>query len=355
MKIFQIVSDLSYGDAVSNDVFAVDDVLKEYGYDTEIYAGFYSDKRIKKKIKPINSIYNKISSEDVVIYHLCIGTEITDWFKKLNCIKILRYHNITPPEFFYGYNDKLIEITRFGRQSVFELAGNVDFAICDSEYNRQELIDCGFKNTCSVPVIIKFDDYRQKSSEEIIKRYNDDKKNILFVGRSAPNKKIEDIIIAFDYYKKNINNNCRLILIGSDSVPSYTEKLEELINNLGTDDIIRPGHIKFDEILGFYKSADLFLCMSEHEGFCVPLLEAMYFDVPVIAYNAAAVPETLGKGGIVFKNKNFAKIGEIMNLILNDEKLKDIIIKNQRERLRDFEYDKVKKRFVESIREVLPK
>ena len=127
-----------------------------------------------------------------------------------------------------------------------------------------------------------------------MKLYDDDYVNILFTGRVVPNKKQEDVIEAFYYYKRFIQPKSRLILVGSFAgIDKYHDQLEAYVNKLGLEDVIFTGQIKFDEILAYYQLADLFLCMSEHEGFCVPIVEAMYFNVPVIARDTSAIAWTL--------------------------------------------------------------
>ena len=170
-----------------------------------------------------------------------------------------------------------------GIKAAKRLAKTADYAIAVSEYNKQDLIRLGF--TCDIevlPILIPFEDYEKKPNAGVLRRYDDDYVNILFTGRIVPNKKQEDVIETFYYYKKYINPKSRLILAGSYvDVGKYHEKLELFARKLGLADVIFTGQIRFDEILAYYRLADVFLCMSEHEGFCVPLVEAMYFDVPM--------------------------------------------------------------------------
>ncbi|MDE6729733.1 MAG: glycosyltransferase, partial [Oscillospiraceae bacterium] len=162
------------------------------------------------------------------------------------------------------------------------------------------------------------------------------------------NKNQEDIITIIAYYKKYINPKSRLIFVGNPGgMEKYDQRLKNYTDllNLMPEDVIFTGHIKFPEILAYYQIADLFLCMSEHEGFCVPLVEAMYFNVPVIAYRSCAVPETLGAGGCIVDSKNPAEISLLIREILSNPELKQKIIRNQRERLQDFQYQKIKNLF----------
>lgn len=177
---------------------------------------------------------------------------------------------------------------------------------------------------------------------------------MLFVGRIAPNKAHEDIIKSFYYYKKYVSEDSRLILVGNDGgFENYSKLLKKLIKELNLEsDVIFPGHIKFEEILAFYKVADLFLCMSEHEGFCVPLVESMFFEIPILAYNSSAIKYTLGNSGVIVNKKDYFLISELMNFILSDENVKKEIIKKQNKRLEDFKLEKVEKQLLEFIKRI---
>ena len=200
--------------------------------------------------------------------------------------------------------------------------------------------------TCPIdvrPVLIPYEDYKREPDAKTIQMYDDDFLNILFVGRVAPHKKQEDIIRAFCYYNRNINKKSRLFLVGSDGgMESYSAALKKYVRELGLEEaVLFKGHVGFQEILAYYSVADLFLCMSEHEGFCVPLIEAMLFDVPVMAYNSTAIPYTLGGSGVLLEEKNPIFVAKVMQRVLEDKRLKEQVVKGQQERLRDFSYERI--------------
>ena len=178
--------------------------------------------------------------------------------------------------------------------------------------------------------------------------------NIVFTGRIAPNKKQEDVIKAFYCYKKYYDSSARLFLVGSyKEDDEYYQKLKEYVWRLGVKDVYFTGHIKFNQILAYYKIADVFLCMSEHEGFCVPLVEAMFFDVPIIAYNSTAIPSTLGGSGILLDDKNPIIAAKMIDILVNDAELRQKVLKNQRERLEDFKYEKIKEQFEQYLNDFI--
>lgn len=341
MKIIQLLETLVYGDAISNEVFSIDKLLYENGYTTVICCDNYNDKRVKGKVVSVRTLMSILKPEDIVIYHLCIGTELSYFFKKLKCKKGVIYHNITPHQFFEKYSPAITEVTKFGRNTLREIANSVDFAFADSLYNKTELECYGYKNTEVLPILIDFDNYKGEPDKTVVRTYSDGKKNILFVGRVAPNKKHEDIILAYDYYKKNIDNNCRLLLVGSHGIESYLRDLKRLVNQMDIEDVVFTGHVKIEELIAYYRVADVFLCMSEHEGFCVPLIESMYFNVPIIAYNSSAIPDTLNKDFIIFNKKDYARLSFLLYEVLYNNELRNELIIKQQERLNDFSQNKI--------------
>lgn len=349
MKIIQVAATFKYGDAIGNDILALNCLIKKMGYKTDIYAENLSPK-LKNKSKHISKL-NNLKSDDIMIYHLSIGTDLNFNLPNYLCKKILIYHNITPPHFFYGYDDNASKNCLYGLEGAKFLSDKVDYCLADSEYNKKDLINMGFKTKIDVlPILIPFDDYKKNPNVNLLNKYNDDFVNILFVGRVAPNKKHQDVITSFYYYKKYINKNSRLIFVGSyNEGDLYYNALLKFIEKLKLSDIIFTNSVAFDDILSYYHLADVFLCMSEHEGFCVPLVEAMYFKVPVIAYDSCAVPETLGNGGIVIKNKNFIEIAELIHKLIVDVDLKEKVVNNQKNRLKHFSSKNVEDKFIEYI------
>ena len=305
--------------------------------DTEIFA------EISGKNLPVKNISEmRISENDVLIYHMSTGSELNFRIDKFPCRKIMIHHNITPPDFFRPYNRELFALTSYGYTGLEHLNSTFNLCIADSEYNKNQLTEYGYDCNIKVcPVLINFNKYKCVPDISVMKRYFDNYTNIIFVGRIAPNKRHEDIIKSFHVYKK-INPQSRLILIGSWSgTEIYYERLKKYVGTLGVDDVIFTGHVKFSEIVAYYRIADVFLCMSRHEGFCVPLLESMFFNVPVIAINAGAVPETLGNSGIIIPDNNPIRTADTIHEIVTNQNLRRNVVRSQRIRLRDFSYGKV--------------
>lgn len=350
MKIHQILVTLAYGDGVGNDVIAIYNILKKHGYQTDIFA-LNIDARIQ--IEDLHTVGEmpEFSDEDLIIYHLSIGTELNERFSVWKGKKIIMYHNITPPEWFEGIDSNGIFLCTTGIRQAKELAKEAEYCIADSDFNKEDLISMGYHCPIEVlPIIIPFDDYEKEPDHEIINKYNDDYTNILFTGRIAPNKKQQDVIDVFAQYQRVYNEKSRLFLVGSYAEESmYYQEVKRHAEQSGAKNIFFSGHIPFEQILSYYHIADLFLCMSEHEGFCIPLLEAMYFRLPVIAYESTAVPGTLNGSGVLVKEKDCEKVAKIIDNLACDEECRKRIIEKQDRRLQDFRYEKIEGDFIQMI------
>lgn len=354
MKVFQILPVLSFGDAVGNDARALKEALTEAGYENDIYAAVIDERLPKGTAQPYDMM-EKIEDEDIVIYHLSTGHELNEKIKLLGGKKVIRYHNITPGKYFKDYNYSAYKNCKRGLEEAKQLAETADYVLAVSEYNKQDLISYGYKCDMEVlPILIPFEDYEKKPNQRVMSRYGSDGYvNILFTGRVVPNKKQEDIIDAFYYYKKFINSKSRLILVGSYAgIDRYHEQLVAYIKALQLEDVIFTGQIKFDEILAYYRVADIFLCMSEHEGFCVPLVEAMYFGVPVIARDTSAIAGTLGGSGILLSDNDSKIAAEMINRVVTDETLRRQMVDNQKIRLKDFDNKVIKQQFLKFIKKI---
>ena len=346
MQIIQVIPTIAYGDAVSNDTVALKSVIKSMGYATKIYAESVVapyDSKVALSIEKLS----RVEPDDIIIYHFSTGSQLNFDIAKYNCRKIMIYHNVTPPQFFEANDQYIRGINQWGLEGAEYLKDKMDYCLADSEFNKQNLIDMGY--TCPIdvlPIVIPMKDYMKKPNRAVMREYKDGCTNIMFAGRVAPNKKQENIIAAFYYYQKLYNPNSRLILAGSyKPTDTYYQRVATYVRRLGIKNVIMTGHKKFDCILGYYKSADVFLCMSEHEGFCVPLVEAMIFDVPIIAYDTTAIGGTLGGSGMLLDDNDPVLVAGCIDRLVRDNNLKKQIVEKQRRRLEDFEYEKIAEMF----------
>lgn len=351
IRIVQLLPHLYYGDGVGNDALAIDRIIKELGYSTKIYADEI-DRRIAKGLAEPAEKMPQLQEDDVILYHLSTGADMNKRVGNLAGRKIMIYHNITPAFYFKHYSLASTEACEIGRDDLNNLCSKVEYCLADSEYNKQELLEQGYTCTVDVlPILIPFEDYEKEPDKGIINKYKDDWTNIIFVGRIAPNKKQEDIIKTFYYYKKYVNPKSRLFLVGSyKGMERYYQKLLKFVQELQIGDVYFTGHTKFEEILAYYRMADVFVSMSEHEGFGIPLVEAMYFDVPIVAYSCTGVADTLAGAGLKMKEKDCQIAAEMIGILTENAELCNQVLEAQKKRLEDFSYEKIRQQFIDYLK-----
>ena len=354
MKIYQLLPTLSRGDAIGNEAQAIRELLASEGYETGIFAERV-DPRLPEGTASGVGEMPKLTDEDILLYHLSTGSRLNRLLPSFGGRIFVRYHNITPPEFFRGYSPRSYKRAKQGYEELRALAPHTEYALAVSGYNRVQMRENGY--TCPIgvcPILIPFSDYDREPDAGTLARYQEDSRtNLLFVGRIAPNKKQEDIIRAFCRYRETYNPKSRLILAGNAAdMQRYENRLRAYVKELGLEDaVVITGFISFAELLALYRAADVFVCMSEHEGFCVPLVEAMYFRKPIVAFRAAAIPETLGKGGLLLDSKDPDLAAAAVHRAVTDQTLREKMLREQQNRLKEFSYEKVRTRFLMCLSE----
>jgi glycosyltransferase involved in cell wall biosynthesis len=335
-EIHQLVSDLRGGDAIGNTVLRTRDALRRLGYRSEIFRETCAAE-LAGESHPAED-YLKISSpENRLIFHYSIGSDLNRMVYALPDRIILSYHNITPPQFYLGVHDHLVGQLYHGRKQLACFADRCLLAVGDTEYNRRELEALGFPHTGVLPLAIDFDQLDAEPDPVTRAAYSDHRHNFLFVGRIVPNKRIEDLIKLYAHYKKYVSHDSRLIIVGNwKGFEVYRDQLLRLLADIDLPDVVMPGAVGLDRLIAFYRVADVFCTLSEHEGFCAPLLEAMHFDVPVLARAAAAVPETMDGASVLLQELDYAEAAEMLRLLATPGFFRERVIEGQRERLARF-------------------
>jgi glycosyltransferase involved in cell wall biosynthesis len=340
-QIHQVLATLGYGDAIGHEVLGIQRVLRGAGHQSEIFVET-ADPRLEDLTLDYREMVGGITPVDVLIHHFSIGSRASRTAYALPGRMALVYHNITPPEYFIGVHKDLVKLCFRGRRELTAYIDRCDLALGDSEYNRLELEALGFPRTGVLPVVPDFTHLEGAPNRLIAADFDDGWTNVMFVGRVIPNKKFETIIRAFHVYRTRHNPRSRLLLVGSyGGFERYLSMLQELIAQLGTPDVHFLGHISNEELTALYDVADLFLCASAHEGFCVPIVEAFSKRVPVLAYAATAVPATMDGGGVLYDTTDPLEIARLMEAVLDDPHLEDAVLQSQdvaldRLRARDF-------------------
>lgn len=339
MKIHQMLPNYWYGDAIGNCVTEMGKLLRSWGHESEVFADVVHE---KLSARPYTEFETENEQGAWLIYHYSTGSRVNRYALENAKNIILMYHNITPAEFFEGYDDNAAKAAREGREVLAEFAGAVKLAMAGSPYNEKELISLGFKNTAVTPYLLDFDRIPPTGSDP----FGDGKTNILFVGRIAPNKRYEDLIKVFYFYRNYVDKNSRLVLVGGYSPDGgYYKSLRKLVDTLDLPDVVFTGFVPDEEIGDYFASASFFLSMSRHEGFCIPLLEAMRFRVPVVALASTGVVSTMDYAGVLVNGAEYNEIAELLGVIKEDRALRGKIIESQLSRLEDFSYTKMAENF----------
>lgn len=334
MRVDQLIPAYHKGDAIGDTASHMKKFFLSQGFQSDIYC-LSRDQALEAESQPFDD-FPVPEAADVTIYHFALPSVITPVFIKLPSRKVIIYHNITPEKFFWEYNAEMARLTRLGREELKSLVSYVEIALADSEFNRKELQELGFARCEVFPLFIDFSKYQKPASQFLYDFFKDGRTNILFVGRIVPNKKIEELIKVVFYYKKYISPLVRLIVVGkTSSLPNYYKSLIQLADEFYLDpqEICFTGHISDEEMFAIYRAADVFLSMSEHEGFGLPFVESMIFDLPIIAYNCTAVPYTLIDSGVLLSNKRIDLVAELVDKVAHEEDLRGKLIKMQKKSL----------------------
>ena len=327
--IHQVLATLGYGDAIRHEVLGIQRVLRGAGYESSIFVQT-ADPRLEDLTEDYRDLADASHPDNVLIHHFSIGSRASRVAYALPDRMALVYHNITPPQYFVDIHKELVKLCYLGRRELAFYKDRCDLALGDSEYNRRELEAIGFPSTGVLPVVPDFSHLSGPANYMQARQYDDGWVNILFVGRVIPNKRFEDVIRAFHAYKRWFNPRSRLLLVGAHSgFERYLTLLYRFVADIGATDVHFAGHVSNEELTAYYELADVFLCASEHEGFCVPILEAFHMGVPVLAYAATAVPATMDGAGILYSDKNPMDVAALIHAVVDDSKLRERLVDGQ--------------------------
>ena len=345
MIVNQWVPAAHKGDAIGDSARRVRGLLRELGHESDIYAMTIDDDLRGDVIPWTDAAATARRPDDLP---LRAGLADDRGVRAAASGRVLQYHNVTPAHFFAGYDAAIFRLAMLGREDLKSLVGHTDIAFGDSEYNRQELERLGFTNTGVFPIAVDTDRITNAPRRPALENVLQDEGwlNFLFVGRIVPNKKIEDHIKLAEHYKRYVNEQYRFIFVGkTDATPRYFAAIQALLERYRMPEgrFIFTGPVPDEDLATYYRMASVYISLSEHEGFCVPLLEAMAADVPVLAYSTTAVPDTLGGAGVQFAPKDLEYAAELLGELAFNDTLRTQVIAGQRRRLADFGDDRIRK------------
>ena len=331
-------------DAIDNEAFAMRDALRALGYESELFAENIAP-GMSRDVKAVSKFSD--GPADALLLHYALWSDVVELALEARGPLLVRYHNVTPPEWFEEVNDVLADQCRRGRAGLPLLASRATLAIAASEFNRHALVTAGFERTTVVPILLP---------EKPIRGHADSRSSplVLTIGRIAPNKRIDEVLRAFTLFQRVCRPDARLSIVGAGGASeAYERACKRLAARLGVRGVAFAGQVSEDEKERLLAEAAVYVSLSEHEGFSIPIVEAMRHGVPVLARAAGAVPETVGEGGIVVDTRDYAELAELLDLLVSDEGVRAGVAAGQRRQLRRFEPAAVREKLGAAVDSVL--
>ncbi len=350
--IHQFVPALLPRDATGDHTVALQSTLRDAGFESDIYVEAAHD-----DLWPLASYFEEYPArakpDDILLYQLSTASPLADFLAGRPERLVLDYHNITPASFYEAWEDHTAAKVDLARRQMAELAPAAVLGIADSAFNAAELHQFGCSITAVIPILGGIEDEARipdPPEAERLRRDHGPSTVLLFVGRLSPNKTQHHLVEALWLYRRWYDPEARLHLVGPATTPAYARALFGLASALGLGDAVRHGTDLTDaELAAWYADADVFVCLSEHEGFCIPLLQAMRAGLPVVAFGAGAVPETLGDAGILLESKRPGAVAAAVARVVTDRRLADRMVEAGHRRLGAFAPAVVRARFVEVL------
>ena len=333
-RMDQLLAGFADGDAISNAAVVLRDAFRSMGHESDLFA---DTDRVSPTLRGACETPDAFAPgpNDTTIYHYGISSPVTDIFLKAPGRKILVYHNITPAEYFDGYDDTVARQLRLARTELLELARRADAVWAVSQFNARELERMGLSDIRVLELPFSPVPLDHTPDSDILNRLSSPLTTLLHVGRIVPNKRLEDLFQAFAWYHKTINPQSRLLVVGSNrSCPRYYTVLRMLVGDLVTPNICFEGFASPAGLIAYFQVSDLYVSTSEHEGYCLPLLEAMHKGLPVISRISGGTPEAMRDAGILYEDLNHRELAELIHRVVSDPPLREEVLSAQRARIR---------------------
>lgn len=345
MEIHQIVVGASPADAVTNDALAIQELLRQVG-PSEVFARYVHDELAGEvhRLEEYEALPSARTGDNLLIYHASIGEPmVVSFLLERRERLVLKYHNITPPGYFLNIDPAFAELLAGGRMELAALQERVLVALADSVYNARELEHLGYQDVRVSPLVVDTSRLRDLETDaEAAKRLHErlDGPLLLFVGQLLPHKRPDLLLQAYHLLVTYLLPEVHLALVGPYPSDRYRWALEAFVRQLNLDRALLPGRVPAAELATYFRQASAFVTLSEHEGVCVPLLEAMAFGLPVVGRDFAAVPETLAGAGLLLPAEDDPMLAaEALARVLTDEDLRQALVAAGAQRLADFDPD----------------
>jgi L-malate glycosyltransferase len=352
VRVDQVIPSLASRDAIGVHTLTLTDALRSAGYESQIYYGNCTPD-LAHRGRPVVEL-GHTGRDRWLLWQGSIGSPVFDILATRGEPKLVNYHNITPASLLEGWAPNVAYEAGLGRSQLERLAPESRLAVADSHFNESELVHAGYTNTAVVPLLIDMHSTGADPDPSTAARLARAKAlggpDFLYVGKISPHKAPHDLVKMLAVYHRLYDDRARLHLVGSPLGERYGPALSAFIDRLGlTAHVELTGSIGEGALEAYFAAADVYVSASEHEGFCVPLVEAMGHGVPVVAYGVAAVPETVGAGGILLPSKGAARFAAAVARVLDDDALRTRLAAAGAARVATFSLAESKRRFVELV------
>jgi glycosyltransferase involved in cell wall biosynthesis len=356
VAVHQFVPSFAPRDAIGGHARHIQQALADAGFESKMFVG--EAREVGRTVVEDYRSFAGGRGPTWLLYQLSTGSRMAEFLQARPEPRIVDYHNVTPPAFFAHWEPVVARELAAGRNQMEELAAGTALGLADSAFNRAELDDAGYARTAVLPILLDLSQFETAVDQRRLDQLRTAKAgggaDLLFVGRISPNKCQHDLIKALAVYRRLYDPRARLHLVGGSSSHAYWTALHRYAEHLELGGSIHlHGSVSPGALAAHYRAADAFVCLSEHEGFCVPLLEAWHHRLPVVAFAAAAVPETVAGGGLVLPNKDPVTVAAAMHRVLSDARLRELLVAAGLARLGDFDLERTRKILVAAVEELV--
>ena len=355
MAVHQILVGAAPGDAITQVALRYRAALLEHG-ESEVFA-IHIDPDVEGHVSRLLDYENvPRSDDDLLVFHASIGEpHVFEFLMRRSERVVVVYHNVSPDGPYRRFAPEFAKLLVLGRAELEALRPKVVAAVADSAYNARELMAMGYPDVRVLAPAVAIGDLRATPPSLSMAHHLRSAVEgpfVLFVGQLLPHKRVEQLLVAYHILVTYLLPDANLAAVGPKPLGPYASTLDQLVRTLGLNAAVLPGRVGAGELVAFYERADLFVTLSAHEGFCIPLLEAMSFDLPILACDRAAIPETLGDAGFLLPpDPSPTLVAEAMAELLGDAALRAELSARGRTRLASFEPDRLERDFVDFVLE----
>lgn len=354
-QVHQFLPSLGYGDAIGNHVIQLRDLLGSR-FDSQMFFEHCDPRMRAEGLHYWQYDERKTDGGPAkFIYHSSIGSGVAHYLSGRDEPLLIDYHDLTPPGYLAPYDSLTAELLEEGHFQLQWLSEQATFAWAHSEFARRDLEKVGYTKTAVLPILLDFSKFDRPPDERAVRWMKETSlggPTILFVGRIAPNKHHQDLIKLVRVYNELFDSPARLILCGgiASRTDPYAHALTDLARDLGvSDNVTLTGSVPLANLRAYYAASDVFVCMSEHEGFGVPLIESMYLGLPVVAHAAAAVPETVGTGGLILEQKDYVQFAVAVHRLFTDADARHALVEAGKARVAEFDPKRVAQQYLDTL------